>query len=188
MMIIDKTNKITKIAGAICAISAVIGLILTIKGFVLYRFIVMLANISLAFICYISSRKDKEICLAVFGGLCVFEVIRIFTEESFTVSAGIFLLLRILGYVTIIVYLLRIVKNKFIPIIGGTLVSILLFRNIYNLILSYRNLQPLGDSLGVKVPVFSGSMVLNIFGILTYAVPTLLIVILIAVGAVKFTE
>ena len=189
MMIIDKTNKITKIAGAICIISAVIELIVIIKGFVLYEFIVMLANILLAFICYKSSGKDKEICLAVFGGLCVFEVIRVFTVENFIISVGMILLLRILGYVTIIVYMLRIVKNKSIPIIGGTLVSILLFKNAYDLILAYWNLQTtLGGSLGINAPVFSGSMVLEILGVLTYIVPTLLIAVLIAVGAVKFPE
>ena len=80
-------------------------------------------------------------------------------------------------------------KNKFIPIIGGTLVSILLLKNAYDLILAYRNLQTtLGGPLGINASAFSGSMVLDILGVLTYIIPTLLIVVLIAVGVVKFPE
>lgn len=184
-MIIDKTNKITKILAVICAVCAVLGSVLTIRGFVFYRLIVTLANAALAFVFFKGIGKDKEICVGIFGTLAVFEVVRVFMEESMNLSSGIFMLLRILGYVALVAYFMGFTKNKVIPIVGGSIVSLLMVKNVYNLLIAYKNWQTVLGGKGLKL---SATFVLDMMGVVTYIVPTLVITILIAIGAIKFIE
>lgn len=184
-MIIDKTNKITKMLAVVCAVCAVLGIALSIRGFVFYRFIVTLANAALAFVFFKGIGKDKEICVGIFGTLAVFEVVRVFMEESMNLSSGILMLLRILGYVALVAYFMGFIKNKVVPIIGGSIVSLLMVKNLYNLLISYKNMQTMFGGKGLKL---SAPMVLNLMGVVTYIVPTLVIAIIIAIGAIKFIE
>jgi len=182
-MVIDKTKMVTKVLAVICALCAVLGLVQTLKAFILYRFVVTLADVALAFVCFKGIGKDKEICVGVYGVMAVFEIVRVFLEESLNLSSGILMLLRILCYVAIVAYLLGVIKNKMVPIIGGSIVSLLLLKNLYNLIMIYKNMPTFMG--GMKI---TGDTIFHMVGIAAYIVPTLVITILIATDAVKIIK
>ena len=184
-MIIDKTSTITKIVGIICAIAAAYLAFLTFRGFIYYRVIALLACAALAFVCLKGIGKDKEICVGVFGFMAVFEIVRMLLEESFSLQSGLLLLLRILGYISVVAYLLGIIKNKIIPIIGCILVTLFMVMNVYNLVISMRNL---GAMVGTNVNLCNGNTIIDIIGIVAYGVPAIAMMVLIAAGVTKFTD
>ena len=185
-MIVDKTNIVTKIVGVLCGAAAAVGLYYTLQGFILYRFIVAVVNLAIALVCFLGTGKDREILTGIFAFMIVFEIVRVFTEESLTLTNGLFLLLRVGGYVSLPAYFLYVVKNKWIPIIGGSVVSLFMIRNMYNLVLSYRNIEQMSASMGMQAQPFGVMLGKNMIGLATYVIPTLAIVILILSKAVKF--
>ena len=184
-MIIDRTNKITKILGLISLVCFVLCLISIVKAFVFYKFIMMLINLVVGIICIKDTRKDKKISIIIFTILVIYEIYRIISNEI-NLSMGINFLCRIIGYITFIMYFAQILKNKKIVVIGGCLVSFIMLNNVFDLMKTYHNFQKSIAALSNINNSLNGSMIFNIIVVSTYVVPTLTFTILILCNLIKF--
>lgn len=185
-MIIDRTRLITKVIAVIAGICAIFGLVFNIvQTFAIFGIIMAICDLVIAFVCFKGIGKDKEISISVYGLLVISEIVNTFisTSTNFTIASIIVTLIKIIGYMTIILYLLGIISKKVIPVIGGLMVSGFFIYNTIKLIYSFMNLFSTLDNFIFPQSLISTSIITCIATVI-YVVPALSMVILISCGAV----
>lgn len=194
MIIVDKTSIAAKTMGILCGICSLLGLFLTFKGFVLLRFVVAVANAMIAFVCIKGIGADQEIFSAIWGVLAIYDFIHTFFGNGLTLRCGLSLLLRIACYLAVLAYFFQIIHHKLFPIIGGSIIAFLPAKSVYSLILSFQSLSTIQTTVGTlnMMPTLTSPLVqtfiFNILGVATYVFPAFSCVVLIAAGAIKFTN
>lgn len=187
-MTINRKKTVTKTIAIILAICAVYGIVFNIvQAFTLFGIIMAIANLALSVVCFKEFGKDKKICIGIFGFLIIFEIVNCFFLTSISILSIVFVLIRIIGYLTIILYIIGAVSKKIIPIFGGLAVSASFIYNTFGVVLTFKNLYNSFGQFQISSVLIIKSVIACIATAL-YAVPTFCMVILIACGAIITTK
>ena len=185
-MEIERKNKVTRTISIVCAVAAILDLLLLFRSFSAYLLFMAFVNALLSFVLYRGTGKDRECLIGIFAALTLHSVYQVFAANSLTAIGGLLLFLRIGGYAAILAFLLAIVSDKKVPIAGACAVVLANLWNSYQLIMSFRNLGAMlgsyGGGLSSKIIL---TLFLSILTMLTYSVPVVVTAVLIAANAIQ---